>query len=42
MENKLKWRRLKEFLFGLLGYFLGTIIHALGGYNGRTSRFCLE
>ncbi|NMB42759.1 MAG: DUF2178 domain-containing protein [Clostridiales bacterium] len=38
MEDKLKWRRLKEFLFGLLGYFLGTIIHSLGGYSGHTSR----
>src|SRR5690554_4872275 len=38
MEDKLKWRRLKEFLFGLLGYFLGTIIHSLGGYGGHTSR----
>src|SRR5699024_4243501 len=38
MENKLKWRRLKEFCLGLIGYFLGTIIHALGGYSGHTSR----
>ncbi|MDR7871462.1 MAG: DUF2178 domain-containing protein [Tissierellaceae bacterium] len=38
MEDKLKWNRLKEFGFGLIGYLLGTIIHALLGYSGYTSR----
>ena len=38
MEDKLKWRKLKEFFLGLIGFLLGTTIHVLLGYNGYTSR----
>lgn len=39
MEDKLKWKKLKEFIFALLGMIIGLTIYDLLGYTNNISRF---